>query len=336
MGTHPIFESDFDCLTDLHTNIYGRFEEVSSWNKLLRVRITTGEDMSDVQVQPNVPVEQLATTTTTNNTTKVMGESLNNILTRKRKISESSDQPQKESDEVVQSLPRKKLKWETIIRAKTGLNLEHALYFAKDETKHYFTQLEKEIEYLSNSASSVVVYGKEYNWPRMVAVYGDPGVKITFAKRTLGTTPWTPILLKIKKEVENIKNTKYNLVMVNKYVNGSHNMGFHADDEDEIDQSVPICSVSLGASRDFTFLPKRNNDDKLTIPLHDGTVLFMNEPTQKCWKHAIPKRLKVKTARINLTFRKIITEDEDNEAEKEGEEKEEAKEEETENENQEP
>ena len=30
--------------------------------------------------------------------------------------------------------------------------------------------------------------------------------------------------------------------MVNKYVNGSHNMGFHADDEDEIDQSVPICS----------------------------------------------------------------------------------------------
>ena len=72
----------------LHTNIYGRFEEVSNWNELLRVRITTGEDMSDVQVQPNVPVEQLATTTTTNNTTKVMGESLNNILTRKRKISE--------------------------------------------------------------------------------------------------------------------------------------------------------------------------------------------------------------------------------------------------------
>lgn len=44
--------------------------------------------------------------------------------------------------------PRKKLKWETIIRTKTGLNLEHALYFTKDETKYYFAQLEKEIEYL--------------------------------------------------------------------------------------------------------------------------------------------------------------------------------------------
>ena len=69
--------------------------------------------------------------------------------------------------------------------------------------------------------------------------------------------------------------------------------------------------MSFGASRDFTFLPKQNNDDKLTIPLHDGTVLFMMEPTQKYWKHAIPKRRKVKTARINLTFRKIFSENAD-------------------------
>ena len=69
--------------------------------------------------------------------------------------------------------------------------------------------------------------------------------------------------------------------------------------------------MSLGASRDFTFLPKLNNDDKLTIALHDGTVLFMTEPTQKYWKHAIPKRRKVKTARINLTFRRIFTNDDD-------------------------
>ena len=71
--------------------------------------------------------------------------------------------------------------------------------------------------------------------------------------------------------------------------------------------------MSLGASRDFTFLPKLNNDDKLTIALHDGTVLFMTEPTQKFWKHAIPKRRKVKTPRINLTFRRIFTNDKDNE-----------------------
>ena len=63
-------------------------------------------------------------------------------------------------------------------------------------------------------------------------------------QNTIKMSPWskTPILLKIKKEIENIKKTKYNFVLVNKYENGEHNMGFHADDEDEIDQSVPICS----------------------------------------------------------------------------------------------
>merc|ERR1711953_738374 len=143
----------------------------------------------------------------------------------------------------------------------------------------------------------------------MVAAFGDNGIKYTYSRRTLAASPWTPTLLK----------TKYNFVLVNKYQNGEHNMGFHADDEDEIDQSTPICSVSLGASRDFTFLPKLNNDDKLTIALHDGTVLFMTEPTQKYWKHAIPKRRKVKTPRINLTFRRIFTDDDEAENEPEPE-----------------
>ena len=66
-------------------------------------------------------------------------------------------------------------------------------------------------------------------------------------QNTIKMSPWskTPILLKIKKEIENIKKTKYNFVLVNKYENGEHNMGFHADDEDEIDQSVPICSGTI-------------------------------------------------------------------------------------------
>ena len=51
--------------------------------------------------------------------------------------------------------------------------------------------------------------------------------------------------MKIKEEIEEIKKVKYNFVLVNKYKNGEHNMGFHADDEDEIDQSIPICSGML-------------------------------------------------------------------------------------------
>lgn len=284
--------------------------------------------MSDVQIAPPASEPPVLSKTgppfepkNGNGNSNPQAPNLSNgssIMSRKRKLetSEKENEPDQTSNPEKIS---KKLKWEAILRPKTGLNIEHAIYFNKDETSLFFENLEKEITYLSSSESSVTVYGKEYNVPRMVAAFGDNGIKYTYSRRTLAAAPWTPTLLKIKKEIESIKKTKYNFVLVNKYQNGEHNMGFHADDEDEIDQSTPICSVSLGASRDFTFLPKLNNDDKLTIALHDGTVLFMTEPTQKYWKHAIPKRRKVKTPRINLTFRRIFTDDDEAENEPEPE-----------------
>ena len=73
--------------------------------------------------------------------------------------------------------------------------------------------------------------------------------KFSFFGAAIHCNLQTPVLQKIKREVESIKNTKYNFVLVNKYVDGSHNMGFHADDEDEIDQSVPICSGTISLNR---------------------------------------------------------------------------------------
>lgn len=99
------------------------------------------------------------------------------------------------------------------------------------------------------------------------------------------------------------------MCLVNRYVDGESTMGLHADDEDDVDQSVPICSVSFGALRDLKFKPTKNNDDCFTVPLHDGHILFMSDPTQKNWKHAVPKRRKCKTPRVSLTFRKVFTDD---------------------------
>ena len=47
----------------------------------------------------------------------------------------------------------------------------------------------------SSSESSVTVYGKEYNVPRLVAAYGDNGVKYTYSRRTLSTTPWVKVII---------------------------------------------------------------------------------------------------------------------------------------------
>jgi len=66
-----------------------------------------------------------------------------------------------------------------------------------------------------------------------------------------------------------------------------------------------IASVSFGATRKFAF---RHNTTKETISLmlNHGSLLLMKGKIQTFWKHRLPPTKKVRTPRINLTFRKIV------------------------------
>lgn len=88
-------------------------------------------------------------------------------------------------------------------------------------------------------------------------------------------------------------------------------MGEHKDNEKDLDQSVPISSVSFGASRAFHLRHDSHRKGDKTIPvvkitLTDGLLLLMNPPTNDHWFHSVPQRKSCHEPRINLTFRKII------------------------------
>ena len=82
-------------------------------------------------------------------------------------------------------------------------------------------------------------------------------------------------------------------------------MGWHADDEPEIDQRAPIASLSLGATRDFQLRHRKTAHLKMSLPLADGDLLVMHPGCQSRWMHSIPQRRKVQSTRINLTFRRF-------------------------------
>ena len=79
-------------------------------------------------------------------------------------------------------------------------------------------------------------------------------------------------------------------------------MGWHADDEKELNPNQPISSLSFGSKRDFV-IKHRNKLEKKIIPLDNGDLFIMYPPCQKEWNHSIPIRKKIKEPRINLTFR---------------------------------
>ena len=90
-------------------------------------------------------------------------------------------------------------------------------------------------------------------------------------------------------------------------------MGFHKDDEKDLDTKSSIASLSFGQARDFVFKHEDNkkkagskNIDDVTLTLEPGSLLMMKYPTNRYWYHALPKRKRVLGVRINLTFRSMV------------------------------
>ena len=200
----------------------------------------------------------------------------------------------------------KKIVWNTIYR--DNLQIRHAVIFSTNVCDKYLNNLEKEITFLTGDMTKVKVFGKWHNIPRKHAAYGEPGVKYTYSGVTVAAKPWTETLILIKNRVEELTSFSYNFVLVNRYADGNDRMGFHKDDEKELDTSVPIASISLGAARDFIFKhqdPEAGISNE-TILLENGMLLLMEGKTNEFWYHGLPARKKCSSLRINLTFRKIV------------------------------
>ena len=109
------------------------------------------------------------------------------------------------------------------------------------------------------------------------------------------------ILFQLKKQIEHLAQAEFNAVLCNYYWNGQDSMGWHSDNEKEMDAAV-VASVSIGGERVIKFR-SRKDETKLAFNLPHGSLLLMNN-FQDNWQHSIGK-VKSASPRINFTFRKI-------------------------------
>lgn len=96
---------------------------------------------------------------------------------------------------------------------------------------------------------------------------------------------------------------EFNSILANLYLDGTHSMGWHADDEPELGQEVTIASLSLGSARVVRFRHRHKIDRRIALSAAHGSLLLMYPPLQKYWLHAVPKRKNVITPRVNFSFR---------------------------------
>lgn len=97
----------------------------------------------------------------------------------------------------------------------------------------------------------------------------------------------------------------FEAVFLNRYLDASMHLGWHADDSPELDDERPIPIVSLGAEREIWFRPIEDPTDVTKVLLKHGSCCLMLPHMQEKWQHRIPKAGRTVGERISLTFRGV-------------------------------
>ncbi|PCJ63587.1 MAG: alpha-ketoglutarate-dependent dioxygenase AlkB [Bacteroidetes bacterium] len=171
-----------------------------------------------------------------------------------------------------------------------------------DKAQYYFERLLEHIQWKNDQA---IIFGKTIVTKRKVAWYGEKPFEYTYSKTTKQALPWIKELLELKEIVAKTTGETFNSCLLNLYHNGDEGMAWHSDGEKDLKKNGAIGSLSLGAERKFAFKHK-NSQQTVSIILERGSLLVMKGVTQTHWLHRLPPTRKVKTPRINLTFRTIV------------------------------
>lgn len=198
-----------------------------------------------------------------------------------------------------------------ISRSAPGLAVRHWQGWLGPEADVLLAQLQHEVVWRQER---ITLFGRSHQLPRLTCWMADPGVRYRYSGLEQRPDPWLPQLDELRQRLADLCGHPLNALLLNLYRDGNDAMGCHADDEPELVADASIASLSLGVERTLRFKPKHQSSlaagsSPLAIELGHGDLLVMDAPTQQHWLHELPRRRRVKTARINLTFRQLRAQD---------------------------
>lgn len=165
-----------------------------------------------------------------------------------------------------------------------------------------YDDLIKEIKF---EDEELIIFGKKCIPKRKTCAFGDDGKTFSYSGKERKANPYTYTIKKIKDELEKKTGYTFNYVLAQYYSDGEAMIGYHGDAIKDMQKPVIIASVTFNEEKSRTFIIKNDEMEK-KIKLRDGSLLLMHgTKIQTEYKHGIPAEKKIKTGRINLTFRQI-------------------------------
>ncbi len=136
-------------------------------------------------------------------------------------------------------------------------------------------------------------------------------------RRLYEPRPYHAVITAIRQALEAYAGCVFDVCFLNRYLNQSDHLGWHADDSPEMDDARPVTSVSLGVEREIWFRPKGVDRPAATglgmlpseiekLKLGHGSLCLMAPGMQDTHEHRIPKAAFQCGERISLTFRGYV------------------------------
>ena len=174
---------------------------------------------------------------------------------------------------------------------------QRLLYYPDFFSKSYYSELAETLPWRQNH---IRLFGKTHLEPRLTAWFGPA---YSYSHIHWPEQAPSQLMGEIAQPLRELTAFPFNAVLANYYRNGQDSMGWHSDDEPEMDTDL-IASVTFGGARAFKFRSKQSGQ-VISINLLDRSLLLMHH-MQKDWQHALPKTSRNNQPRINLTFRRIV------------------------------
>ncbi|KAM7262596.1 hypothetical protein ACFE04_000279 [Oxalis oulophora] len=200
-----------------------------------------------------------------------------------------------------------------------------------DEAWSLFDYLDKHVPWIR---PTIRVFGRSCLQPRDTCYIAEAGLpRLSYSGYQPHAYPWDqfpPLKDLLDKLHKALPGSYFNSLVLNRYNGGNDYVSWHADDEKVYGPTPEIASVTFGCEREFLLKKKptkssndtssgdepakkrlkkstsNNSDQQHSFRLKHGSLLVMKGYTQRDWLHAVPKRAKANSTRINLTFRHVL------------------------------
>lgn len=151
----------------------------------------------------------------------------------------------------------------------------------------------------------IKVFNRECRQARDVGFFSNFSIGYHYSRQLMPPKPLTNNMEDLLLFINKTYKAEFNAILINRYNDGTENIGAHSDDEKNLDKSG-VVALSWGATRKFRIRDKKTKTIHIDIPLNHLSIVHMGGEFQKEFTHEIPVEKKVKEPRISFTFRRHL------------------------------